>query len=264
MTDYISQVGHVQLLVNMLTPDVVFPKPNSTYCYAWNGETALWENRPETYYSTRVSDVLIQLLERKFSPQSFDEDDDLQKARANLRKVSYCDQIWRQAKKERAKEAFEQLLNNLNPDMLPIRDKCVIDLRTGVCAPRTRDHYYSVELPVSVINPNNIPNAWRFFRELACGNEELALFMRKMLGYLLTGRTESRCFFIWYGPQGANGKSTLLDLIQHILGPVYAKKVAPAVVIKGGRSAAGSHTAYLMPLAILDLVFTRKLIRRTN
>ncbi len=47
--------------------------------------------------------------------------------------------------------------------------------------------------------------------------------MRKALGYTLTGNVSEQCFFICYG-LGANGKSTLIELMTQILGPDFATR----------------------------------------
>ena len=48
------------------------------------------------------------------------------------------------------------------------------------------------------------------------------IFVVKALGYTLTGQVGESCFFICYG-LGANGKTTLLEIVMQILGPDYAR-----------------------------------------
>ena len=56
------------------------------------------------------------------------------------------------------------------------------------------------------------------------------LFTQRAIGYSLTGSTREQCFFILHGT-GANGKSTLLDVIQSLLGPDYARQAAPELLL---------------------------------
>jgi putative DNA primase/helicase len=51
-------------------------------------------------------------------------------------------------------------------------------------------------------------------------NNEDREYLRKILGYQLTGNMDARVFFIWYG-DGSNGKSVIMKLLKNILGPMY-------------------------------------------
>ena len=46
-------------------------------------------------------------------------------------------------------------------------------------------------------------------------------WMQRALGYSILGKTDEQCLFIAYGT-GANGKSTLFEVIREVLGD-YAK-----------------------------------------
>jgi putative DNA primase/helicase len=50
------------------------------------------------------------------------------------------------------------------------------------------------------------------------GDDELSGFVRRAVGYSITGQTSEQCFFILCG-QGANGKSVLLEALRDVLGP---------------------------------------------
>ena len=54
-------------------------------------------------------------------------------------------------------------------------------------------------------------------------NADLITFMQKALGYSITGSVDERCFFICWGESGANGKSTILETVQDMLGVGYAQ-----------------------------------------
>ena len=53
------------------------------------------------------------------------------------------------------------------------------------------------------------------------GNQDTIHFIIKALGYALTGDISEQCFFVCYG-LGANGKTTLIDVMMQILGPALA------------------------------------------
>ncbi len=70
--------------------------------------------------------------------------------------------------------------------------------------------------------------------------------MQKMLGYLLTPSTVSRKFFYWYGPEGSNGKTTIEELLNRIMGPLYEPVSGKAVLKTAGPAC--SHDSHLLAL----------------
>jgi putative DNA primase/helicase len=58
----------------------------------------------------------------------------------------------------------------------------------------------------------------RFIDEITCGDNELAVYLQKAVGYALTGLTEYEVFFILYGEKTRNGKTTLIETIANIMG----------------------------------------------
>lgn len=65
------------------------------------------------------------------------------------------------------------------------------------------------------------PTWERFIKEVTLGREELAGYLQRALGYALTGDTSEQVLFLLHGV-GANGKSTLLDVVRSVLGD-YAR-----------------------------------------
>jgi putative DNA primase/helicase len=63
---------------------------------------------------------------------------------------------------------------------------------------------------------------WRdFVGEIFGGDGELVEYLQRVLGYALTGFTREQVWWLFYG-EGANGKSTFLNVIAYVLGD-YAK-----------------------------------------
>ncbi len=56
-------------------------------------------------------------------------------------------------------------------------------------------------------------------------DKELRLYLQRVAGYCLTGSIKEHALFFFYG-KGANGKSTLLDLLSFIMGPYAASSGA--------------------------------------
>jgi putative DNA primase/helicase len=75
-----------------------------------------------------------------------------------------------------------------------------------------------------------VPTAWagidtpaprweQFISEIFDGDQELVGFVHRLLGYGITGLNSEHAFPVLYGPQGRNGKTTLLESLAGTLGP---------------------------------------------
>lgn len=69
----------------------------------------------------------------------------------------------------------------------------------------------------------------RFIKEVTQNDYNKADYLQRALGYSMLGESKEECMFILHGKTTRNGKSTLLDAIQHLLGD-YAT-VAPVELI---------------------------------
>lgn len=93
----------------------------------------------------------------------------------------------------------------------------VLDLRTGNLMQPDK----SIKLVSSIaIDPDDsatCPQWEQFLQEIYLGDYELIGFIKRLLGYSLTGSIKEQCVFCLYG-QGANGKSTLTDTVLSLFG----------------------------------------------
>jgi putative DNA primase/helicase len=97
-----------------------------------------------------------------------------------------------------------------------------LDLKTGCLLPHERSHLITKIAPV-VYDPNATCPKWEaFLDKIMAGDQEMVAFLHRMIGYTLTGSTSEQCLFFLYG-QGANGKSTFLEVIRALLGE-YARQ----------------------------------------
>jgi putative DNA primase/helicase len=95
-----------------------------------------------------------------------------------------------------------------------------LDLRTGQLHSHRRDDLISKLCPVEYLADAQCP-LWTATVTRVLG--PLANYTQRLLGYGLTGSTREQMFSIWHGT-GANGKSTILNTILHVLGHDYAMK----------------------------------------
>ena len=118
----------------------------------------------------------------------------------------------------------------------------VIDLRTGTARDRGGEYHTQITrvAPDAALACAN----WkRFIAEVFLGDADMIEFVQRLLGYILTGdRREQKLFFL-YG-LGANGKSTLVDVVLWILGS-YGLKLPATTLMQTG---IGQHPTELAQL----------------
>lgn len=107
--------------------------------------------------------------------------------------------------------------------------KGIVDLRTGVLRARGAAEYVTQAARVAPA-AGPCPTWLRFLDQVFMGDRDLIEFMRRALGYSLTGDRREQVLFFWYG-LGANGKSVLIDLIQWLIGE-YALKLPASVLMQ--------------------------------
>ena len=93
----------------------------------------------------------------------------------------------------------------------------VLDLETGLLREARPTDYFFRQANVYYDADAECPQFKEFLRTIFVGDDELIAYLQRALGYSLSGAVTEQCLFFCYG-DGANGKSTLLDLIYHMLG----------------------------------------------
>lgn len=93
-----------------------------------------------------------------------------------------------------------------------------VDLRTGELYAHRKEDYLS-KMVHHDYDPTKTCPTWEETLSLAFENDKsLISFMQRALGYTITGSTTEQCLFICWGESGNNGKSTILEAVQKILG----------------------------------------------
>jgi putative DNA primase/helicase len=120
----------------------------------------------------------------------------------------------------------------------------VLNLKTGDISPGEREDLISLCLGVPHDPEADCPRWKRFVSEVFGGDETLVEYLQRVLGYTLTGFTTEQVWFLLFG-DGANGKSTLLNVVGHVLGD-YAKTVPFSMFELPQRSAVPDDVATLV------------------
>jgi putative DNA primase/helicase len=104
-----------------------------------------------------------------------------------------------------------------------------IDLRTGSLLPHSKEDSITKLIPIEY-DPRAKYELWvAFLNKIMAGNQNLISFLKRAVGYSLTGDVSEQVLFFLYGT-GANGKSKLLEAIMGILGQ-YAIQAAPDILM---------------------------------
>jgi len=117
-----------------------------------------------------------------------------------------------------------------NPMLLNVKNG-TLDLRTGELQPHERADYISKRAPVECDPAASCPQWLRFLHRIFAGDVKLIGFLQRAVGYSLTAKTGEQCLFICHGT-GANGKSTLLETILHMLGDYALMTPSETLLLK--------------------------------
>jgi putative DNA primase/helicase len=119
-----------------------------------------------------------------------------------------------------------------------------IDLRTGELRPHRREDRITKLCPVARDPAADCPMWLRVLHDITAGDESLQKYLRKAVGCSLTGDTREHALFFLYGT-GENGKSTFINTIQAMMGPDYAMKAPPDLLMVKGNDAHPTERADL-------------------
>ena len=93
----------------------------------------------------------------------------------------------------------------------------VIDLRTGILRNGKPEDKITLHSEIAYDPEAQCPRFEQFIGEIFGGDQDLIEFIQSAIGYCLTGDTREQCLFVCQGG-GSNGKSTLLEVMRHIMG----------------------------------------------
>ena len=139
--------------------------------------------------------------------------------------------------------------------LLPVANG-VVELATGqLRAGRPKDYIrtYSPHEWRGLDEP--CPRFERFILEIMGGNERMAAFLQRLLGYAISGLVAEHKLPILWGETGRNGKDTLIEAVGHALGPLAGAVTKDVVIDPGGRRYSGAATPHLMELRGRRLVW---------
>lgn len=103
-----------------------------------------------------------------------------------------------------------------HPDLFTVRNG-TLDLATGDLTPHDRAHRITKYVDIPYDFEAVCPTWMQFLNRVMAERSELIDYLRRAVGYSLTGHTREHCLFMLYGT-GANGKSTFTETLCDVLG----------------------------------------------
>lgn len=174
---------------------------------AWTGKA--WELRPDRRLLSKAVNAHLKRLYELYPPPVEGRD------RRGMLKASdtvggVASLAWLDLTEVR-REQFDT-----DEYLLGLSGGMVADLRTGAVRPAQREDYVSRCLTVAPDGNHPTPRWTRFLLEIACGDRDLADYLRRLCALCLTAHPEHAIYAL-YG-SGRNGKGSFIRVLEGILG----------------------------------------------
>lgn len=140
-----------------------------------------------------------------------------------------------------------------NPMLLGCLDG-VIDLRTGQILKGEPDHFIKSVSPTHWKGLQEPCPNFEAFMQATFDDEEVVSYLQRLLGYCITGNNSEDKFIIFEG-RGRNGKTTLLELIGYVLGPLAGPIDSEMLLDQSRSRSSGAPSPDLMNLRGKRLVW---------
>lgn len=194
--------------------------PEAGFMLLEDGVWRIDEKQAVRTHAQAVADIVKRLaLEAAQIAEDTQQDKDKKRA-ARLGRYAHYGQTSRgidsMLRELQAVQGVPASINDFDkdPDVLAVANG-VIDLKTGTLLPHDANRLISRRIDLDY-NPEAAAPRWEaFLREVFPSDPEMPDFMRRLVGYGITGRTDEQIFVIHLG-RGANGKSVFTDTLTEV------------------------------------------------
>ncbi|MCI5971041.1 MAG: phage/plasmid primase, P4 family [Oscillospiraceae bacterium] len=236
-----DDAGNIDCFLDMFGDYVIYNSDKGKYYY-WTGR--LWrediDNKIQLWVQTSMRtrrDYTLKQLKKNSGVKNYDE---------LLSHVNRCcNQHSIKAVIEGAKAtlSFNDVIFDKHPHLLNVLNG-TINLKDGVIRPHDRRNFITKLIPIMYDASNKSPQFKSFLKD-TFEDDELIKYVQRLLGYCVTGETKEQVVHFFIG-NGANGKSTLLSLVQYIMCD-YSAVIPSKVLISVERAGAASSEIAQLP-----------------
>jgi putative DNA primase/helicase len=134
----------------------------------------------------------------------------------------------------------------------------VIDLETGKLIPPSPKQFYRIISPIHYRTSAMTCPMWeKFVLVVMDGDQELASFLQRLIGYVVSGTQQEHIFPIFYG-RGRNGKSLFIETMKKVLGDM-ASPVSPSLLLESSyQRDAAAPSPHILKLRGLKLAWSEE------
>jgi len=197
--------------------------PNIRYCYLWK-KWLIWDGRRWLEdHQGQIETLAKQSVRAIYREAEIEPDEDRRKELAkHATRSESKSRVEAMLDMGRSEAGIPILPDAFDTDLWALNvHNGTLDLRTGQLRPHRPADWITRLAPVPYQPEATCPRWDAFLDRILDGNADLIAFVRRAVGYALTGSTRDQVLFMLYGT-GANGKSTFLETLQSLLGD-YAR-----------------------------------------
>ena len=237
--EHLTDVGNGQRLVRHFGQDLRFCTETKGWLVFENGHWRPDEDRCIIRLAKKTADIMVQ--------EARELKDDDQRQRLIRHALASENSIRIKAMVDMAATEKDVIVCQKHldskPEILGLLDGNVLDLKSGGFRPGTRADLITKHCGTDWGAPEC--ETWiAFLHKVMGGDLPLINYIQRAVGYSLTGLTTEQCFFFLYGT-GANGKSTFLNVLQHLMGNYSLVMDPETIMLKNGTTGATPELARL-------------------
>jgi len=200
--------------------------------YIWNNTTKIYEPLVFEMLINDMSGLLekaIEFINNKINENDILDDDEKTKKRKfyndiknSINRKTTLNNIYSFILSSYYDNELSKKIDN-NDDVIPIKNGKLIDLRTGIVRDRNDNDYFTYEKDYEYLgrDAQHTKHTDKFFDDICLGNKDKKEYLKLVMGSSITSYTKMKCFFIFYGPKGNNGKSLMMELQQKTFNDLY-------------------------------------------
>lgn len=219
-----NEVGDAELFVELFSSTYCFDSYTRTW-YIWEGHR--WKEVGGSTVRSSLDEVTLE-YEKELGTTSIEQRKALERRINNLNTYSRRKSVIKLVEDKLSREG--DIAWDAHPWRMPCENG-VINLRNGELEDGRPEDYQRAFCPTTYRGLRVTCPRWdKFLLEIMDGDETMVGYIRRLVGYVLSGTTDEGVFPILWG-KGRNGKGTMLEVLGKVLGG-FATPVASSLLME--------------------------------